>query len=282
MSNAVTAGSNLTHRVATAACLIPLAVAAIFYLPALALACLFGLIAVLGAWEWARMAGFQSRAGRYAYAALLGVLLLGLYPFAGHWTSLLWVALAWWGTAFLLIVGTGWGRRPVASSTAGRALKGLIGWFILVPTWAALLFVQRAHGPFAVLWLMVLVWGADSAAYFAGRRWGRRRLAPSISPGKTWEGLAGALVATSCCALVAALAAHMTSRDALSFTLLSVVTVMASVLGDLVESLFKRQAGLKDSGSLLPGHGGVLDRIDSLTAAAPVFALGLAVLEVAF
>ena len=271
-------GKNLKRRVLTAVCLIPSALAAIVYLPIPALALLFGAVAALGAAEWARLAGFESLAGRYGYVIVFVALLLGIYPFTAAWPPLLWLALAWWVVALALVVAT---LRGMALPALGRGAKAVIGLLVLVPTWGALLLLQRQHGAVAVIWLMLLVWGADSAAYFAGRRWGRRRLAPSISPGKTWEGLAGALAATLCCALIAALATHMAYRDAVSFTLLSVVTVMASVLGDLVESLFKRQAGLKDSGSLLPGHGGVLDRIDSLTAAAPVFALGLAVLEVA-
>ncbi|MDZ7736438.1 MAG: phosphatidate cytidylyltransferase [Gammaproteobacteria bacterium] len=136
---------------------------------------------------------------------------------------------------------------------------------------------SAAGGEYWVLFLFVLIWCADSAAYFAGRSWGRHKLAAMVSPGKTLEGLGGALAAALVLVLVAAFAAPLVDRDGLviGLAVLALVTVLMSVLGDLAESLFKRLAGVKDSGSILPGHGGILDRIDSLTAAVPTFVAGL-------
>ncbi len=142
-----------------------------------------------------------------------------------------------------------------------------------------LLHGGRGDGVYLVLFLLVMIWIADSAAYFSGRRWGKTRLAGRISPGKSWEGVFGALFATSAFSLAAASFKDMQGTEILVFLFICLVTVSASILGDLMESMIKRQSGLKDSGSLLPGHGGVLDRMDSLTAAAPVFLSGLWLFE---
>lgn len=148
---------------------------------------------------------------------------------------------------------------------------------VMIPAWTSLVVLHGGGEPgvYRVLFLLALIAGADITAFFVGRRWGRTRLASRVSPGKSWEGVAGALVAVLVLASAAGILAGFGSWTLAVFLGLCVVTALASVLGDLTESLFKRQAGLKDSGHLLPGHGGVLDRIDSLTAAAPLFALGI-------
>ncbi|MGB4876542.1 MAG: phosphatidate cytidylyltransferase, partial [Candidatus Competibacter sp.] len=140
--------------------------------------------------------------------------------------------------------------------------------------WAALMALRADYGPRSVVFLLLLVWAADIGAYFAGRRWGRRKLAPAISPGKTWEGALGGGLATLVLALVGA-AFLKVGASGFGFVAVCLITMGFSIAGDLFESMMKRQSGLKDSGSLLPGHGGVLDRVDSLSAAAPVFLLGL-------
>jgi phosphatidate cytidylyltransferase len=142
---------------------------------------------------------------------------------------------------------------------------------VLVPAWLALV-VLHEHAPQLVLLLILLVVAADVGAYFGGRKFGRHKLAPAVSPGKTWEGVAGGLVAAMLMATAGIYWLHLTP---LPFFALSALVVVASIVGDLTESMFKRHAGLKDSGSLLPGHGGVLDRVDSVTAAAPFFLIGL-------
>jgi phosphatidate cytidylyltransferase len=155
-----------------------------------------------------------------------------------------------------------------------RTLAGLL---ILVPAWTAVVYLQGLsdQGPAYVLFLLLLIWCADTAAYFGGRAWGKRKLLVNVSPGKTWEGAGSALVAVGVLSWVGAHILGVAAEQLSVFIGLSLVTVLFSILGDLIESMYKRQAGLKDSGTLLPGHGGVLDRIDSLTAAAPIFVLGL-------
>ncbi len=150
-------------------------------------------------------------------------------------------------------------------------MKILCGVLTLLPSLAAVVAV-RAVSPWYLLILLLLTTSADIGAYFAGRAFGKRKLAPLVSPGKTWEGVMGGVAAVI---LVAAIASHWLPGSPLSFTLICVGVALISVVGDLSESLFKRQAGLKDSGTLFPGHGGVLDRVDSLTAAAPLYWLGL-------
>ena len=161
------------------------------------------------------------------------------------------------------------------------ALNRVAGLLVLIPTGLSLAHLLTGHGtsgPTYVMFLLLLVWAADVGAYFAGRAFGRHALAPLVSPKKTWEGAAGGVVLA---ALVAAGGVEWFHRPAGPFIALAMVTVVASIVGDLTESLFKRNAGLKESGKLLPGHGGVLDRIDSVTAAAPVFALGLGLIGAA-
>lgn len=268
--------SGFGTRAATAAVLVPVVVALVLWLPPLAFAALIGLVTCLGAWEWTRLVGWRAPWARTGYVLATALALAGLerlLPAPGVTWVLSLAALAWWTAATLRVVRYEQGRAPAELTPEA---KWGFGWLILLPAWAALAHLHRASesGPVLVLVLMVLVWCADIAAYLVGSRWGRRRLAPRVSPGKSLEGLAGALAFTL--ALAAVLAWLLPGVvGPLGFLLLCLATVVASVVGDLVESLFKRLAGVKDSGTLLPGHGGVLDRIDSLTAAAPVFVLGL-------
>jgi phosphatidate cytidylyltransferase len=179
--------------------------------------------------------------------------------------NLLWVSLAWWGIAFLWIVA-----GPAAHNRATAFFGGLL---VIVPAVIALAHLYRLPlGPQLVLFLLLLVWAADVGAFFAGRAFGRLKLAPRVSPNKTWEGLIGGVVVST---VVAVAGVWWFGRPPLAFICLSVAVVLISIVGDLTESMFKRFAGLKDSGSIFPGHGGVLDRFDSVFAAAPIFLLGL-------
>jgi phosphatidate cytidylyltransferase len=159
-------------------------------------------------------------------------------------------------------------------------IKFIVALPVLVPAWGALnaLHLSDQQGPALVLFLVVLMWIADSGAYFAGRSLGRHKLAPSISPGKTWEGVFGGLVACAVYALIAGNWFSLGNLQLSLFIMLALVTAAISVAGDLFISLLKRQEGIKDSGNLIPGHGGILDRIDSLLAAAPVFLFGYGLL----
>jgi phosphatidate cytidylyltransferase len=179
--------------------------------------------------------------------------------------------MVFWTVALVWVIQAQSGRAP---SGLGNALvRALAGWLTLVPCWLALVSL---HGlsPSLVLLVMVLIWIADSAAFFAGRRFGRRRLASRVSPGKSWEGVIAGLGAVALAAWLLQASGLVRADRPAALVLLCLVVAAVSVLGDLNESLFKRRAGVKDSGTLIPGHGGVLDRIDSITAAAPAFSLG--------
>jgi phosphatidate cytidylyltransferase len=275
---------NLGSRLITAAVLIPLTVWVVLALPTAQLGAILAVFVLLGAWEWSALMGLRGRAARALYCAVVALALVGaagLVTLPGGVLALLAVAALWWaGTLY-------WLQRHAAAgsadSDAARAAKGLAGILTLVPAWAALVVVHGgvAGGAYWLLLLLVLIWVADTGAYFAGRRWGRIKLAPRISPGKTREGVYGALAAAALVALAGGAALGLTIGQLVGFILIGLVTVAFSVVGDLFESMMKRHRGVKDSGTLFPGHGGVLDRVDSLTAAAPVFLLGLYLLGVA-
>ncbi|MFM1891616.1 MAG: hypothetical protein RLZ44_693 [Pseudomonadota bacterium] len=270
----------LGNRILTAAVLVPLVVAAVLWLPSAAIAVLFGLVATLGAAELARLAGLAQAGQIWAYAAAVGAAMLASYPLLDslYLPWLIAAAGAWWlANAVLLLLG-----RPDVQPRLARQ-PGLLlgGGLLLLACWAALVSLHQggSQGPARLLFLLVLIWVADSAAYFAGRQWGRTKLAPAISPGKTRAGLYGALVGALLCALVLQRLELVPGAAWPGLLALCLVSTLISVAGDLWESLLKRRRGVKDSGSLLPGHGGVLDRIDSLIAAGPVFTLGVALLE---
>lgn len=265
----------LKQRVITALILAILAVAGVLLLPTPGYALLLACGVLLAAWEWAGLAGFDHGA-RYRYCASIALLL----------------ALGWLVhdsrlpvTTTLGLTGVFWLLVPIwlwrfAAGTLQRVpswILGLVGLPVLFGPWLALLTLreQFTAGPKLVLFLLIMVWIADSGAYFAGHRWGRHKLAPRISPGKTCEGALGALAAVLVMAALGVGLLGTYGRRGPGFILLCVVTVVFSIIGDLFESMIKRQHGVKDSGQLLPGHGGMLDRVDSITAAAPLFVLGL-------
>jgi phosphatidate cytidylyltransferase len=267
--------SSLQKRVLTALLLVPLVTAAVLLLPTAYLSLCLAAVVGLAAWEWTTLAGIGKPLGRIAYLLLVGTCLLLLWRLPVEtWTSylLIPVGLLWLAAAgYLLRL-----RRVEPAIDLDPALV-VMGLPVLIGPWAAMveLHAMNEEGRWLVMFLLVLIWVVDSAAYFTGRRWGRAKLAPVLSPGKTRVGVYGALVAAACCGLLLAWAMGLGMAPALTVVAICVVTAFISVIGDLFESLLKRRRGLKDSGRLLPGHGGVLDRIDSLTAAAPVFALGM-------
>ncbi len=254
---------------------------------ALVLLALFGSLTVfalvlaiflaLAALEWGQLSGWNTRAARAGYVAstlLVAVVLWFALRETEMQRALLFLVAGGWVAALFSVCLAERGH-PVLP-TAPIAL-GILGWCVLVPLWLSLLWLKAAD-PHLLLGLLALVWLADTAAYFAGRRWGQRRLAPRVSPGKTWAGVFGALGAAPLVAASLAWAKGYPASTALIFAGLCLSTVAASVVGDLFESQLKRHAGVKDSGSILPGHGGVLDRVDSLTAAAPLYYLGMILL----
>ncbi|HTN31719.1 MAG TPA: phosphatidate cytidylyltransferase [Pseudomonas sp.] len=259
----------LKQRIITALILLPVALAGFFLLDGQGFALFIGAVITLGAWEWARLAGLQTQKLRVAYALVVVILLGWLYRFPQLAVPVLALGVLWWLAAIGAVL-----RYP-ASADAWRAqpVRLLIGLLILLPAFQGLLLLKHwPLGNWLIVAVMVLVWVADIGAYFSGRAFGKRKLAPKVSPGKSWEGVFGGLLASLLVTLGVGLYRDWTSSELMLALLGAAVVVLISVVGDLTESMFKRQAGIKDSSNLLPGHGGVLDRIDSLTAAVPVFA----------
>ena len=259
----------LRQRVITALVLLPIALGGFFLLDGAAFALFIAAVIGLGAWEWARLAGLAGQPQRVGYAASVGLLLFGLYQLPSLAPWVLALGVAWWGVATLLVLS-----YPGSSRYwAGVPGKLLIGLLILLPAWQGLvLFKQWPLANSLILAVMVLVWAADIGAYFSGKAFGKRKLAPRVSPGKSWEGLLGGLLTSLLLTLVTGLYRGWAGQVLFLALAGAALVVLISVVGDLTESMFKRQSGVKDSSNLLPGHGGVLDRIDSLTAAVPVFA----------
>ncbi|OGS90051.1 MAG: phosphatidate cytidylyltransferase [Gallionellales bacterium GWA2_59_43] len=269
----------LKSRVITAIVLLALLLAALFLLPPVAWALLIVVMVMQGTTEWSHLSKLVGRkAGLYwglTLLLMLGLVALDAYAaetvnFYVHLAIYLVAALLW------LIIVPAW--LMVGWKVERPLLMALVGWAVLIPTGAAMMDLREAApGPWMLLFVMGLVWVADIAAYFAGRRFGKNKLAPSISPGKTWEGVAGAIFGVSVyVVLVWSFSPYFSTREILPPLLLTAWWwVVLAVIGDLFESAIKRQAGVKDSGALLPGHGGLLDRIDALTSTLPLAALAI-------
>ncbi|MBC7983741.1 MAG: phosphatidate cytidylyltransferase [Candidatus Obscuribacterales bacterium] len=258
----------LRQRILTAVILGPMLLWLVLWAPPLAtLAVIAGAILV-GAWEWSRFCGLETLRTRIRYVLLLAAMMALAWRYFGDarvLNAVLVVALIWWLVALVWLA--------VAPQRKHVLLAALAGIAVLIPTWVALSHLHRAQqGPQLVLFVLLLVFAADIGAYFAGRAFGRLKLAPLVSPGKTWEGVLGGLCGA---ALIAIAGAFWFKFETSAFLALCSAVAAVSVVGDLTESMFKRHVGLKDSGAILPGHGGILDRIDSITAAAPIFALGM-------
>ncbi|MBM7059845.1 phosphatidate cytidylyltransferase [Pseudomonas sp. UL073] len=262
----------LKQRIITALILLPIALGGFFWLDGAAFALFIAGVVSLGAWEWARLAGVSAQVGRVGYAALVAGLILVLFALrdSAPWVAgaVLLLAVLWWLLAVFLVLG-----YPATSRFWGDAVVKLgIGLLILLPAWQGLVLLKEwPLANWLIVAVMVLVWAADVGAYFSGKAFGRRKLAPQVSPGKSWEGLIGGLLLSLFIVVAVGLYRDWVLGDFLYGLLGAAAVVLISVVGDLTESMFKRQSGIKDSSNLLPGHGGVLDRIDSLTAAIPVF-----------
>jgi phosphatidate cytidylyltransferase len=265
---------SLRQRILTAAVLAAALLVTVLYLPSWVTLAVVSAVVLLGAWEWSGFLRLPGTGLRAAYVGLIAVLMFGAWSFTvtsrGR-ALLMGVTLLWWCVALLWIMLA---PRRVATWSAASA-----GVLALVPAWLALvrMRVDLAAGAQWMLYALILVWLADIGAFFSGRQFGRVSLAPRVSPGKTWEGVFGGMLLGGIWGLAGALWFHL---PALAFLPLCLAVVGFSIVGDLTESLLKRYAGLKDSGSVLPGHGGVMDRIDSITAAVPVLFTGLTLLGV--
>lgn len=252
----------LKARVVTALFLVTGFIVVLFLLPAKAAGLVFALVAATGGWEWAGLMQAPAR-GRIAFGALVFGLCLLFWSSPEQGFPLLWGLSA----AFWLLFAPLWMKWRWSTACA------TVGLVVLLPTWAALVALH-ARGPELLLAVMALVWVADIAAYFAGRAFGRHKLAPTISPGKTWEGVAGAVVGVLAYGFVVSqFLPQLAGIGPLALAGILLLLTVLSVIGDLFESLAKRQVGIKDSSQLLPGHGGILDRIDSQTSTLPLVAL---------
>jgi len=280
----------LKQRIITALILAPAVILAIFYLPLTYFSALLMAIIGIGAWEWGPLMGFESKKKRIGFVASTLIIISVIWALLSphdlwlnnnelhtYALSLLWIGVAWWVlSAFLMF------SYPNSSNFWSKncSIRGMFGWLTLIPTWFAFIVIRTndyqadsSHGAYLIMFLFLMVWSADIGAYFVGKAIGKNKLMPNVSPGKTFEGFLGGVVFACILVAISAYNLDWVSEQVITALLVTVLITTVSVLGDLNESMFKRQAGVKDSGSILPGHGGVLDRIDSLTATAPVFAL---------
>lgn len=261
--------SGLRERIVTALAIAAVVLVVLTSLPAWVALPVIAAVFLAGAWEWAGFAGLRSAAARALYvAAIAGAVALAWWATqeVARLTAFLKFAALWWLVAFLWLA--------LASQKGRNLAAAVVGFPVLVPAAVGLarLVLLVPNGRMLLLYLLVLIAAADVGAYFGGRSLGRHKLAPRVSPGKTWEGFAAGMLAAAAAAVAGAVIFGM---PVWAWLALCVLVALVSVVGDLFESMFKRRAGLKDSGNLLPGHGGVLDRIDSITAAGPTFLLGL-------
>jgi phosphatidate cytidylyltransferase len=277
----------LLKRIITASVLASLIALAVFKLPMEYFSLVIGLVTLLAAWEWSNLAGVTSLFKRVLFLLVLILPMLGIqfwtqilelvaqavdWPDVRDYSGILeWLVIPpilFWILVMILIRNTPAGVLNLKLKTG---YKVLIGWFVLLSAWMFLSRLRAFYGTEMTMYFLILIWVADISAYFAGKKWGITKLAPEISPGKTVAGMYGALVSGLVCAVVLSLIYGFQLMIAADFVLLSVLTVLVSIYGDLFVSVVKRQRGVKDSGSILPGHGGVLDRVDSMIAAIPFF-----------
>ena len=269
----------LKQRVLTAIILVSVIICAVVFLPTKIFALLLAAIICVAAWEWTTCAGFDAVAHKIAYVSVIFICLMAcLLVLDKPWVVLIIACgLFWWLLATYLVI---YYQTNMTINLASSSLTAIIGGIILIPSWLSLILIHaKTTGTTLILFLFFLIWFADSAAYFSGKKFGNKKLASNVSPGKSWEGVYAALLMSFLFGTTYTFYTDMQLITAILFIVLTLCTVSFSILGDLVESMFKRMAGIKDSSQLLPGHGGVLDRLDSLTSAAPVFFVGLWVIE---
>lgn len=268
----------LKQRVITGLLLLFIVGGSAMVMPATPFLIMAGAIILLASWEWANLSGFTTSSAKVAYVAGGAIVLaiLGLYcgVFSSwdvaHTRQILGVACVWWAVALLWVQSYPasarlWGSPPV---------RALMGFLVLAPAWLGVAYLREiGYGIWLIFYLVAVVAVADIGAYFVGRAFGKRKLAPRVSPGKSWAGFFGGLFSALLLALIVGSLQPWAAMSTPTLAAITVLAALASVLGDLVESMVKRHRGVKDSGTALPGHGGILDRLDSFTAAAPIFAL---------
>jgi phosphatidate cytidylyltransferase len=256
----------LKQRFITAIVALAILAVVLFVLPPVAARVVILAVIIGGAWEWGGFIFGESTVPKLFYTAFISALVGGLFfslPNHALLDAVFRIALVWW---LLALVWMLFFPTPIP-----KVIGWICGMLVLVPAWAALdhLYIES---PQLLVFALLIVWVADMGAYFVGKGFGRVKLAPKISPGKTWEGVLGGMAAVL---VLAALGSRVLEIEVSVLVPFCLAVTMLSVVGDLTVSMFKRSAGVKDSGTLFPGHGGVLDRIDSVTAAAPLFAMAL-------
>ncbi|MGD9152561.1 MAG: CDP-archaeol synthase [Gammaproteobacteria bacterium] len=261
----------LKLRLITAALLIILTIAGILVLPLSVFRIIAAAIILFAAWEWSILIDCKTFLHRTLYVLFIAAIL---------WSSwyapiipILIASLIWWIIAAGLIITYPKSTKLFSQGIYARALMGV---FTLVPCWLSLTFIRAAeNGIIILIFILCIVWGADIGAYFSGKWWGKHKLAPKVSPNKTWQGLCGGILLAIIVAVIGCIVFNISPLAWLTVIMLSILTALFSIIGDLLESMLKRHMNIKDIGGYLPGHGGLLDRIDSLTAALPIFSLGL-------
>lgn len=258
-------------RIITACVLLPIVLLVILCGPTALVSSVTAIIFILAAWEWTKLAGLEENWLRLAYLAGLSGLGLAGKLFNLPLLPICLLALLWWALSFIAIMIYPRGAKFWSQSW----VCSLIGGILFLPTWLSIDWLHGSpdFGPIWLVFMCFLVWGADVGAYFVGKKWGKKKLLPKVSAGKTRLGVLGAFLLAL--AVVVIFASFWLHQNMINLCLLGFVVVVFSIIGDLTESLFKRIRGCKDSGTLLPGHGGVLDRIDGLLAAVPVFIVGV-------
>lgn len=270
----------LKHRILTALVLIPFVIWSILFASKQGFTYGLAIVLLLATLEWNHFVAFKNKINAWLFSVVVTFSFLSLEYLAKieYIQIVIYLSLIWWLLSLPLLFSF-----PLKAShwLQQQPAKIVVGFVMLLSTFLALNLLRNSevYGADYVIYVLFIIWIADSGAYFTGRAWGKRKLLANVSPGKSWEGVYGALLATLITAFFALDLLHITSAQSFYFILLTLVTVVYSVIGDLSESMFKRMAGLKDSGNILPGHGGILDRIDSLTSALPVFITGLWLLE---
>lgn len=270
----------LKQRIITAAILIPFVILSLLYASAQGFTIGLAVVLLIATFEWNNFVNYKNKINGWIFSFVVTVsfLYLELVADAQIIQYVIYLSLAWWFISLPLLM-----TFPFKSThlLQQKTAKVIVGFIVLLATFLALNLLRSSseYGISYVLYLLIIIWIADSGAYFAGRAWGKHKLIPNVSPGKSWEGVAGAVVSTSIAAFVALDLLNISSSQSLVFIAVTFVTVAYSIIGDLSESMFKRMANIKDSGNILPGHGGILDRIDSLMSGLPIFLAGLWLME---
>lgn len=263
-------------RLLTVIVLVPLFVCLILNVSVSTFQIISAVFCLLAAWEWACLMRVKQVVNRLIYVVLMlgGLSIAQFIPYQ----YVLWLALIWWVLAIFIL----W--RYVRKQTKSKKIfiNGVIGFLCIIPAWSGLNSLRASiDGQYYVLFFLFLLWATDVGAYLVGMRFGKNKLAPTLSPGKTIEGVIGGLILMLIILLLGVSIFHVPLTKWIGLAIISIVMVFFSIIGDLFESMFKRIADVKDSGHLIPGHGGILDRLDSMFAAAPIFALGMILFGIA-